>query len=471
MSSKDTLEWLSKVQVPKKGKVSFEDEEVDVEVGDFKSKSIVPSLKKPNYSGKDLKGLKVAHDLDAFEAGNSEVLVLNDTSVLGGSDGEEDVLVSTNIVEAERIQKYHETAKYAKGYSGFKAYEEEDCPITLGGKPKLLPKYDQFEEDSKASFVIGSKLPVKTKVEVPEDSLKTQFDAVNSAGVEMIKRKSSNNRTDLERERKKAKKLTKALFSDEPEMMAEPEVIAAPLELIEEDDFDVQRIISASRRENLLNKPVPVDISAPPLTITGKSFDAIVEITVEQEPEDVKEVEEAREAEMDAVMEETTPDCMTMIEAPEFINEPLVRNGVAATLELLNMRGISLKPRNIEEEFSYSSRQIGSDIKLEYYDDFGNKLSSKEAYKELSRRFHGKKAGKSRVEKMMKKRELADKVEKAAASESVIVANLRKQQQEAGTPYVLLSATRTQETIAAAPAVTDSSAPKQRKIFGLQVKK
>ena len=38
MSSKDTLEWLSKVQVPKKGKVSFEDEEVDVEVGDFKRK-------------------------------------------------------------------------------------------------------------------------------------------------------------------------------------------------------------------------------------------------------------------------------------------------------------------------------------------------------------------------------------------------------------------------------------------------
>jgi U4/U6.U5 tri-snRNP-associated protein 1 len=134
------------------------------------------------------------------------------------------------------------------------------------------------------------------------------------------------------------------------------------------------------------------------------------------------------------------------------------------------MRGISLRPRVFEEEFK-SKNQIGADIKLEYFDDFGNQLTSKEAYKELSRRFHGKKAGKSRIEKAIMKREQTNRIEKANATGSVIVSNLRKQQAEAASPYVVLSSTRAQDAASSAAVSTAPSEPvKQRKIFGLQVK-
>lgn len=58
----------------------------------------------------------------------------------------------------------------------------------------------------------------------------------------------------------------------------------------------------------------------------------------------------------------------------------------------------------------------GSGIKLEYFDQFGNKLNSKEAYKELSRKFHGKAAGKGGLERMKMKRENSLKLESGTAT-------------------------------------------------------
>jgi U4/U6.U5 tri-snRNP-associated protein 1 len=43
------------------------------------------------------------------------------------------------------------------------------------------------------------------------------------------------------------------------------------------------------------------------------------------------------------------------------------------------------------------------DIKLEYMDDSGRDLNAKEAFRQLSHRFHGKGSGKRKTEKRMKK--------------------------------------------------------------------
>lgn len=550
----DTLDWLSKVKPVKKSAVSFAEEEeegagagggvegTDVSFNHHRQKSsssIVPNLPKrapKTYSGKDLHDLRVAHDLESFEAGRSEILVLGDSSILQAETAG-DVLVSSAIREEERIKRLREIAKHAKGYSGFKAFEEEavdeTTTITLGGssssgssrKANILQKYNfpaEFnnEPEAEKGFVLGD---VVTRREgatagskaataaAKASSVASQLAPVHdsSAGAEVIDllklRKSANKTGDLERERKRAKKLAKTLFADEPEMQvdapveeAQSNAAAAAMVLFgeeEEDDADLQRIISASRRENLVvNKPVVViePTTPEPLTLKGKSFDVIFteSIATDKSSSEVQQHLVSEEASavklMDVEEEESVGDFggdkvsnadlthSSIQEIEPIIAEPLVRNGVAATLALLNMRGISLKPRAYEEEFKASRSQIGADIKLEYYDDFGNKLTPKEAYKELSRRFHGKKAGKARIEKAITKRELATRIEKANASESVIVANLRKQQAEAGTPYVVLSSGRTQEAAAAAATLTPASPSgpvKHRKIFGLQVKK
>ena len=492
----DTAEWLSKVKAGRKSAVSFEEEEGDDSMFQGKSSSIVPNLPKrstKSYSGKDLSGLKVAHDYEAFAAGHSEILVLDDTSVLN-ADGSEDLLVSANLKDEERIKKRREIARHAKGYSGFKAFEEEaaaDEPFTLGvhsRKANILQKYDYsetFNNEPEASkgFVLGEVAKVKSSVEIPVSTTKPSMDTFQNSGTELIdfsKRKSSN-KTDLERERKRAKKLTKTLFADEPEMQVDRVEVEQPSLIFQddEDDSDLQRIISASRKDHLTSNPMVVESAFEPLSIKGKSFDVIFteSISTKESDKPQKFFESQQDVQMTAPLLEQrtmTEDVDAYIgdhDLEPILSEPLVRNGVAATLSLLSMRGISLKPRVYEEEFK-SKNQIGADIKLEYFDDFGNKLTSKEAYKELSRRFHGKKAGKSRIEKAIMKREQTNRIEKANASESVIVSNLRKQQAEAGTPYVVLSSTRTQESTPVAPIAAAPGEPvKQRKIFGLQVKK
>ena len=46
------------------------------------------------------------------------------------------------------------------------------------------------------------------------------------------------------------------------------------------------------------------------------------------------------------------------------------------------------------------------DVVLEYVDEFGARLDSKEAFSELSYKFHGKMCGKAKVDKILRKRKL-----------------------------------------------------------------
>ncbi len=46
------------------------------------------------------------------------------------------------------------------------------------------------------------------------------------------------------------------------------------------------------------------------------------------------------------------------------------------------------------------------DVRIEYIDDFGCRLNEKEAFSELSYRFHGKPCGKGKIDKVLKQRKL-----------------------------------------------------------------
>lgn len=548
----DTAEWLKKVpviNVKKEIGVSFEGfeaEEMDSGEGQkiFSKAPKANVIKKLSYGSKDLRGLKVSHGLEDFKAGQSDILVLADSDVLNESS-HDDTLISMSIREDERLKRLREVERHAKGYSGYKEFEEQeqeqeeaddDSVITFGSasqrpqiKKKILQKYDfnsnqQFKDEpeyNSSCFVLGNEAKISSLKVEPRNENKSGFDTVTTAGVDTIdlslilnKRKST---VDTEKARKRAKKLTKNLFSDEPEMMIDFEensVVKANstrtnFKEESDDDFDMQRIISATRKEKLsLNsqyEDINMNIIAkqPLSIIQGKSFDSFMTVGTQdlnEEEQGNSNYDEYSDTSKGSFDQKSQSDncmktCSGDSEADTFIlsAEPLVRNGLASTLALLNMKGINLHARsskkdqdhkNINSSAGTKSKNTEiSDIKLEYFDQFGNKLNTKEAYKELSRKFHGKGPGKSKLEKMKRKRDETRRIEEAPVSESsahsALVTNLKIQQQHTGEAHMVISNIRTPVT-AIEPSVSsysgkgtvlDKQKQKERKIFGFQVKK
>lgn len=516
MGSSDTLDWLKNVgpvgdkSKSKSSQVSLNyDDEVEVMEEELKfKKPQANAIKTVKYSSKDLTGLKVAHDIDSFTPGQSDILVLDDVSVLDNSSSSAafhgDSLVSLNVKEAERLKRLREVARHAKGYSGYKEYEDqsEDSIITLGrtksGPSKILQKYDfataAFGDEPalkpEEGFRIGSNIPVSEadfKSDAPVNL--ADFDTVRSSGQETISFRKKTS-VDSEKELKRAKKLAKTFFADEPEMQIETEATMEEAsnfanEEGEEDDFEIQRMISAARRENLQAYPLDAkdeSLEAEQIFKGGKSFDSLMLVESIFASNETNHVEpDQLQMQIDDVNPQKNEDrkddeMQTLINEEEvaFSAEPLVRNGVAATLALLNSRGINLKPRNSNPNEIDSKQK--SDIKLEYFDQFGNKLSTKEAYKELSRKFHGKGPGKGRLDKMKRKREETLRLESSTTSalnQSVIVSNLRSHQEETGKPYMIVSNQRSSElekpTSSSLETSIAASEMKKPRIFGMKM--
>lgn len=81
-------------------------EEMDAEMATSEvTKRDVKKTNRPGYGEKNLKGLKVAHDVDAFGEGKTVILTLKDHEVLAE---DEDVLVNVNMVDDERYKKVSE---------------------------------------------------------------------------------------------------------------------------------------------------------------------------------------------------------------------------------------------------------------------------------------------------------------------------------------------------------------------------
>lgn len=81
------------------------------------------------------------------------------------------------------------------------------------------------------------------------------------------------------------------------------------------------------------------------------------------------------------------------------------------------------------------------DVKITYVDDSGRVLTPKEAFRQLSHRFHGKGSGKMKTEKRMKKLEEESLLKKMSSSDTPLgtVALLQEKQKSQKTPYIILS--------------------------------
>ncbi|XP_029047212.1 U4/U6.U5 tri-snRNP-associated protein 1 [Osmia bicornis bicornis] len=103
------------------------------------------------YTEKNLKGLKVEHDIEKFEEGKTVILTLKDQEVLKDDD---DVLVNVNITDEERYQRniLNKTKK-----PGYDAYDDDNFDEFGLPKKSILDKYDEeIEGEKKESFVLGA---------------------------------------------------------------------------------------------------------------------------------------------------------------------------------------------------------------------------------------------------------------------------------------------------------------------------
>ncbi|GAB1608791.1 U4/U6.U5 tri-snRNP-associated protein 1-like [Argonauta hians] len=81
------------------------------------------------------------------------------------------------------------------------------------------------------------------------------------------------------------------------------------------------------------------------------------------------------------------------------------------------------------------------DVRLEYADDSGRLLNEKEAFRQLSHRFHGKGPGKKKTEKRMKKLEEEQLMKQMCSTDTPLntLTLLQEKQKQERTPYVILS--------------------------------
>ncbi|CAL8095262.1 unnamed protein product [Calicophoron daubneyi] len=81
------------------------------------------------------------------------------------------------------------------------------------------------------------------------------------------------------------------------------------------------------------------------------------------------------------------------------------------------------------------------DVKLEYVDELGRQLNAKEAFRQLSHKFHGKGSGKNKIEKRMKKIKEEFLLKASTSSDTPLgtAEKLNKKLQSISQPYVILS--------------------------------
>jgi len=94
----------------------------------------------------------------------------------------------------------------------------------------------------------------------------------------------------------------------------------------------------------------------------------------------------------------------------EFMHkQPLVRTGMAATLALLSGTGELKSSEGLAGRAKDSRPKDLSDrdfdVKIEHRDEFGRKLTQKEAFRQLNYHFHGFGPGKKKQEKRLKEME------------------------------------------------------------------
>ncbi|CAG8494004.1 5653_t:CDS:10 [Diversispora eburnea] len=440
--------------------------------------------------------MQVAHDITDFQDGQERILVLKDSSILENED-EGDQLVSIQLEEQQRLKKNLENKKKKPVYSG---YDDEE--FNFGGgitKKGLLSHYDEeIEGEKRNGFMIETDgvFEVDNKqitTEKPK-SISLTFDKMREiqdyytreeAEVEFKKPKKIKKKKKVRKKTNDDDDLTSADNNVDDNKNNEMEIDNTRnqrrrLEDLDEinfvDDDDLQQALARARK----------------MATKNSAKNSVEEIARTCGWKDATEIQQEQDNGVTKLNEE--PKYSGVVE-----EEPLVSGGMAATLALLQQKGFSIKPseeqldkervqrerqkwlgeqrkRDLERQTererekqrakekgyrggagrdsdsSYREREhlremearfkdYKPDINLEYVDEFGNQLTPKEAFRQLSHKFHGKSSGKSKTEKRLKKLDEERKLKAMSSIDTPLnMANaLQERQKASGSAHVVLS--------------------------------
>ena len=190
--------------------------DADLDVSSHKSKR--KEGKSRSYKEKDLKGLKVGHDIESFTEDRHVILTLKDQDVLE-EDG--DTLINVNMIENERYKKNVEVRKQNPLSYGYDVYEE--CYDEFGNyiERSVLGKYDDVDGTKVTSFTLGESrgLILEQQRKAMEIKAKLQNKTLESLNMEPLKLASDlythEELTKFKKPKKKVKKMRQKFKADD----------------------------------------------------------------------------------------------------------------------------------------------------------------------------------------------------------------------------------------------------------------
>lgn len=159
----DVANWVDKSREKEKMKEDAKRrakalEEMDEELcADDSVREKTRREKKKLYSSKNLKGLRVEHDVGAFAEGKSVILTLKDQNVLDEEIG--DTLINVNMLDDERYRKNIDNKKLNPNNYGYNVYDEEVDEFGNIIQKDVLSKYDdEIGGPTRKQFILGKSI-------------------------------------------------------------------------------------------------------------------------------------------------------------------------------------------------------------------------------------------------------------------------------------------------------------------------
>ncbi|KAF2711992.1 PTH2-domain-containing protein [Pleomassaria siparia CBS 279.74] len=219
------------------------------------------------YTEADLAGVKVGHELDQFDDGEDQILVLKDTAV---DADEDDELEAVSLKERERLQEKIDSKKRKRAY--------DPNAMDEAGQSSILAQYDEEIDGKKhKAFTLNgqgniveeaqrdaSGVPKPKKVAVSLDFLKEEVEANDYMDISEVKVKKSKKKKSKSSRRKHVENEEDAFAipeeaAEEDMEIDEPENVAPkPKKILFEgsfvDDDDLQASLKAQRQKALKKK-------------------------------------------------------------------------------------------------------------------------------------------------------------------------------------------------------------------------
>lgn len=406
---------------PKSSTSTNDDWLTNINKGNTKSEVKLPKVQ-INYDvdevQDDLPIVQVANNLEELKSGQSITLTLKESSIT-----EEDDIDTLQVdhkhdeeQNATNLKQRHDKKKPLRSIT---ALEEQGTDIDKPGKLISVGALNRIDNDTENDINKESiSIDTSNKVKVTFDSDDDQTESSDFKRPRIKKRKRKQDTT-LSRKRMNRDhevELSNIDFTLDTHINMEeldedititPVVKPAVMKSADEIAEEIRRAkIERERREEEIRRLQGQNERTLTISETADFFDTLKD-NILTEPEtselpshtdetsQVKEEEHIVQENGTSPSEEIATSEVHTAEPAREEDKPDFYNGLASTLSFLNSHNVLPKERNSK---STGTKRKDS-TRLEYRDDEGNLLTTKEAYKQLSQKFHGTKSNKQKAAK------------------------------------------------------------------------